>query len=717
MYRTLMDWVKYNILGVLLSRLLLLSFSILLHSPLSLAQQPVEKEFFATLFSIDELSINDNGITAPQAEHINLGDKLLYLEDSSHNLTVADILLHNSQLKWRTNNSTVPNFGYSQSVYWFKLTLENNSDITASRLLEVEYPLIDYLDLTIIHAAGRTANGAEGHTLESSSQAMVESYKTGTALPFSSRPIKHRNFLFPVEMTAHATAELLFRVESDQAIQLPVKLWTNLRLLEVDESVLLIHGLYFGLMAVMALYNLFIFLFTKDPSYLFYVCFVVSIALFQATQQGLSFQYIWPASTVWHANSTAILIATTILFSMLFVDQFLELNRTDLSSHYFTTVIAVAATLLVIATVFVPATAIMQMGILLAIPTCIGALTIGIRSWFRGHHQARYYIIAWAIFLLGTVALSLNKFGWLPRSFVTEYSSQIGSGLEVILLAIALADRINQQRRATELAQERALVNEMFARELEEKAKERLERNVAERTRELSLALKKLSHANKALESLSTTDGLTQVKNRRFFNLTIVEEWKRATRGNYPLSLLLIDLDHFKQINDRYGHMVGDECLIQTAAVIESKSRRIEDSVCRYGGEEFAVILPNIDTPTAMRIAEKIRQAIYEIAYDRDGSHFNLSASIGISTIIPSPSTSINGLITQADNALYKAKEAGRNCSIIFSSDSSNITPIHRQTSQNGSQHAPQHSSQQTLAKNTSQNAPRKINSTRSEGD
>ncbi len=613
---------------------------------------------FAQTFAINEKVtefVQPGGVGLTNTYHqdpINLGDKLLFLVDQENNLTLSDILSNNHQLKWRTNNSAVPSYGYSAAAYWFRITLFNDTEEKVHRIIEVEYPLIDYLDLAIISTDGN-----------------LKQYQTGTALPFDSRPIKHRNFLFPVDIPANETTELIFRIKSDQAIQLPLKLWTNNHLLEVDETILLVHGLYFGLMLVMALYNLFLYLFTKDLSYLFYVCFVSSITLFQATQQGLSFQFIWPSATSWHANSTAILILAAILFAMLFVNKFLDLSVTDRISHYYTTLIGLTACLLIVAILFVPATTVMQLGILLAIPTCIGALVIGIRSWYRGHKQARYYIIAWAIFLVGTVALSLNKFGWLPRSFITEYSSQIGSGLEVILLAIALADRINHQRRATELAQERALVNEMFARELEEKAKERLERSVAERTRELSLAMKKLSDANKALENLSTTDGLTQVKNRRFFNLTIIEEWKRATRNSYPLSLLFIDLDHFKQINDRYGHMVGDECLIQAASVVESQSRRMEDSVCRYGGEEFAVILPNIDSQTAVSIAEKIRVAIEEIEFCRDGNYFNLTASIGISSITPDPENGINSLITQADSALYQAKDAGRNCCMIYGDD------------------------------------------------
>lgn len=182
-----------------------------------------------------------------------------------------------------------------------------------------------------------------------------------------------------------------------------------------------------------------------------------------------------------------------------------------------------------------------------------------------------------------------------------------------------------------------------------------LDKRVAERTEALTLA-------NQRLEELSTTDSLTGLANRRHFDDILAKEWQRARRLRHPLALLMIDVDHFKQFNDTYGHLAGDDCLRQVAQILKQRLLRGSDTAARFGGEEFAVIT-SMDLEGALHIAELIRQDVENHPVSVDGvDAVHVSVSIGLSALVPDGSRSPAQLISLADEALYRAKRAGRNC-------------------------------------------------------
>jgi len=164
-----------------------------------------------------------------------------------------------------------------------------------------------------------------------------------------------------------------------------------------------------------------------------------------------------------------------------------------------------------------------------------------------------------------------------------------------------------------------------------------------------------------ALEQLATRDGLTGLANRRCFDDTLHAEWQRALRQHQPLSLLMVDVDCFKQYNDAHGHVGGDECLQRIAAAVASEMRA-NDLVARYGGEEFAVILPNQSLKGAAIVAERIRCRVESLNLPNLGAAKRfVTVSIGAATALPSPDTEPSQLIGTADAALYRAKHMGRN--------------------------------------------------------
>jgi diguanylate cyclase (GGDEF)-like protein/PAS domain S-box-containing protein len=179
------------------------------------------------------------------------------------------------------------------------------------------------------------------------------------------------------------------------------------------------------------------------------------------------------------------------------------------------------------------------------------------------------------------------------------------------------------------------------------------------------MTLQKLAQA--ALQELANHDGLTGIANRRAFDETLKLEWRRTMRDNQPLSLLMVDVDHFKHYNDNYGHLAGDECLKKVASAMSDEMHRASDVVARYGGEEFAVILPNSALEGATVVAEKLRKAVEKQRIPFVNSELgHITVSIGIAAVTPSPAGDSWQLISTADAALYRAKAAGRNRAVAL---------------------------------------------------
>jgi diguanylate cyclase (GGDEF)-like protein len=185
-------------------------------------------------------------------------------------------------------------------------------------------------------------------------------------------------------------------------------------------------------------------------------------------------------------------------------------------------------------------------------------------------------------------------------------------------------------------------------------------RNLRRQQQQLIMALEE---ANQKLQTMVALDSLTQVANRRRFDEYLTLEWQRLAQERSPLSLILADIDHFKQYNDTCGHLAGDRCLQIVAQTIRWVVEHPAALVARYGGEEFAILLPNIDLATAAQLAETIRIKVEQLTFIEGASltHDPIHLSLGVASRIPSPKAALQELVMKADHALYRAKAQGRN--------------------------------------------------------
>ena len=244
--------------------------------------------------------------------------------------------------------------------------------------------------------------------------------------------------------------------------------------------------------------------------------------------------------------------------------------------------------------------------------------------------------------------------GLISMRDVFRYSSLVIATVSTFLVVIGIFT-IRRLRREVKTRKrvERSL----------SKARNSLEEDVKSRTRELSLAYEELKQSNAKLESMSVHDSTTGISNRRKFDQTLTIEWRYSTRTQSNLSLIMIDIDYFKQYNDSYGHLKGDECLKKIAMILESAVTRKTDLVARYGGEEFVILLHDTNLKEATKIAEKCRRLVSEsnIIHQQSTIADHLTISLGVCSIVPAPNSEPTVLIETADTLLYRAKENGRN--------------------------------------------------------
>src|SRR5688572_12180202 len=281
-------------------------------------------------------------------------------------------------------------------------------------------------------------------------------------------------------------------------------------------------------------------------------------------------------------------------------------------------------------------------------PGALFILYLAINAIRQGYAPAKVFLLAWAFLLAGTALYASVSFGLLPKTFVTEYGIQIGSALEIILLSFALAYRYAKLRGE----------NERLVRE----HNEQLERHVARRTSELSTALEQLAEANQRLRESNRRDALTGLFNRRHFRDVFEHQLAHAREHAQPLGVLLIDLDHFKDVNDTHGHLAGDECLRWIGRCLQAALGEHGALLARFGGEEFVAAVPDVGGERLFELAEEVRRCIGAEPVRHAGAAIVLGASIGVYTVVPGVPCSPDEALHRADDALYAAKDRGRNC-------------------------------------------------------
>lgn len=530
-------------------------------------------------------------------------------------------------LAWTPANGHDLVFSHTQSVYWLKLQLNNSGSTRGLWYLKLDYPLLDEVTFWTSTRDGTSRKLA-----------------TGDQYPFASRGIDYRYFLLPVTLGAQEPLQVTIRIRSSGALNVPLSLETPAEVIATSNDLTLTHGLFYGALAIFAAFNLLLFFSSRTVYYFYNAFYMGAMGLFLFAMGGFANQYFWPESAGFANTSIPLALGLCALAMTLFGRSFLEVRPYTLAN----TTLKVQAWFCIVflaLTFILPYNKTIILNTVLALSVIASLLiSAGIR-WRQGYQPAIWYLLSWMVMLAGALIYALAAFGYLADFLARESLMQVTIGGQVILLNYAMVQRWR-------------LLNQKLL-EVEHKARTQLEFKVHERTSQLRNAMRELEKANRKLAALSLNDPLTGLYNRRHLDNILPELCAEARRTGQPLTLALIDADRFKAVNDTWGHGFGDTCLQLIADILSRHVKRPRDIAIRFGGEEFAVLLPGADIEGARKVCQAILDDLRNTPLDTpDGRTLTMTLSAGVAQLATPEDQS--ALFHRADDALYQAKASGR---------------------------------------------------------
>jgi len=393
-------------------------------------------------------------ITDRHFTSLNIESGVEYLRDERGEWTLHQARFQNG---WQPLDSSIAAFGFDSASYWLRFSVANYTSDPLDGLLEIAYPQLD--DVRVY----RFIN------LPTEQEKPLTEFVLGDSLPFSSRPVSHRNFVVPLPISPNSLSLIYIRVESEGALRLPLLVWNKEAFYQHRQRNLMVQGLYFGVLLVMVLYNLFIYVSVRHPSYVYYAGSVIGVGLFMGAYNGFGFQYLWPAAPAMNQWALMMSLGVYGLFNCAFTASLLHLSRNNPRFFKLVRVCAVLYAGVFFSAFVLPYHLAVLMAAVVGFSAAAISLLVGCVTFQNGLREARYHILANAtLFVIGLLVVA-EKIGILPPSGTSHNTLQVGFMVMVVLFSFALADRINQERRQKSEAQKRALENEKLAQDEHER--------------------------------------------------------------------------------------------------------------------------------------------------------------------------------------------------------------------------------------------------------
>lgn len=527
-----------------------------------------------------------------------------YIQLENKSYTLNEIQEKSKQALFSPLHKDQSNFGFTDDIFWIKVNSKSLASTEQELVLEIKYPSIDYIDIYELENQQLILKKELGD---------LRVFKQSTFMPnpsyiFSIMPGKEKVFFIKIRSSGSLNLGMSVQTTHDYNRTSSIQMkWLSF---------------YFGAVFIMLMYNFIIYLIIGNKSFLYYVLFHISYTVFALGLSGISFELFWPNTPEINRYILPVSMALTGAFSLLFTIYFLDIKNMSMKLYKFLYSLVFISFFLSLLPWFIGYSISVQ---LISLMSFFIALSLFILSlhlvFFKKNKNVLFYLIAWSFFFTGVAIAHLSNIGFIPSTNYTNFSSQIGSFFELLLLSIGLAYYYNRLK------------------------KEHIE----------------LTYTNDTLLALSHTDMLTKSYNRRYFNEQVKQYLMETSRQEKEdLALFMLDLDHFKKINDNYGHDIGDKVLISFVNICKGLIRE-DDIFARFGGEEFVLFLPHTDKLTAFKLAKKINTTLSNyIIIAAPGLHVTVSIGISCNTF------ELEKLLNEADRALYKAKNSGRNTLIVY---------------------------------------------------
>jgi diguanylate cyclase (GGDEF)-like protein len=591
-------------------------------------------------------SLDLNGLR----ENTPLGLHLKTLRTTRDDTGLTD---HIRQAYFQGGSHDALNFGYTKDRIWLKFTLSNTSDHDIERMLNIRYPLLDKITLYSdsqpepLYSLGRLLEGKNDQALD-----VPASY-----------------FVMPITVKSNSFETYYLSVESDDSLALPIYLTTQSALETQAFQYAVNFAFYIGLVITNILFAFFMTLILRDREQLYYCLFMISNHFaFFSVLEGMPNTLLGIDTLFINRDIIPFVVCFSMLLFTLFAASYLRLYSLAPKAYRLSRVLVGLMIFTLLLCFILPYFYAITLSTFASILVGMFYGSVAKTYVVRGRPGIKSFILAWGLGVAGAMIYGLKVWGIIPVNFFTSYSWHIGTLLEAAVFSAMMAYRAAQDRKERLVALQSLNKKERDLRHTQEQllatesaAKTELELQVKQRTRDLSNLLGQLEDENKSLAELSINDALTKARNRRFFNDIYPQMWNDSIEERTPISVIMLDIDHFKRVNDDYGHLCGDHCLVTLAQIMQSSVNHSTDVVCRYGGEEFAIILTRTTAEQACVVAERIRENI-EMTIITDGEHtFKVTSSFGVAGLIPTEHASPDALIALSDAALYKSKRNGRN--------------------------------------------------------
>ena len=539
-------------------------------------------------------------------DKIDLTDKSQILIDESALLELAQVsdpALGDGFVNHGKQNF---NFNNPKAAYWIRFKLSTRESASpAVWVLEVgKYfsHFFDQVDLYIPKAGTK-----EEYSVS----------KAGSGRPFAVDGYRNRSIYLKIPADFNREQFFYLRLRARVAMSEPMTLWQVERLWATSLPHLLIPVFAYGVLLAMVLYNLFILLILRDRVYLYYTLFVSSTFLWQIFAQGYVYIFFDLPPGLYQPLDY-LLAPLSGIMGILMARAVLDSNQwtPKVDRVFLLSVFGWALTGMLVLTGRFDLSNLLGNCIGLGImPFVVWATLVRIR---QGYMPARFLVPAWVFFILGMVIYLSQNLNFIPTNLWTSNATLFGSVLEAVFLSFALADRIKVLRKEKE-----------------------------------DLVISELRYKN-----LSMIDGLTGLYIRRYFDEKLKKELHLSRQMGKPLALIVMDVDNFKLVNDTHGHPQGDKVLRKLADIIRTNLRET-DVACRYGGEEFVVILPSATDDIARQVAERILNLFGQCRF-KSTPTFNCTISMGLA-LLQERDKGPGDLFQRADGALYQAKTQGKN--------------------------------------------------------
>lgn len=524
-----------------------------------------------------------------------LGEHTSYYKETATPLSLADALIAHASGKFTPSDDPILSFGIGSQPVWIHLSVSNPTQSRLARRVLIENSWLDRVDIYFIS----TNKPVAGHSL-------------GDAIPFGERPIRER-FLSVQHSFEPGHTDIFLRVQTPDPIVVPLFLLTQEEAAGREQAQGYSYGFLYGYLIALLAYNVMLYLSLRHKRHLLYAVFIAMFVTMNFGYTGHGFAWLWPEHVALQRWIVPILIVLFAASGLAFAANFLNTQSNFPRAHKTVTAIAAASMLLVALPILFADDQFYALLVAFVFVTffSFAMLALGIMSFYTGYKLSHYFILASLASMIGTAITSLSVLGLIPFDDWKFRAVEGGMLVDATLLALALAGQVRAIQIERVLSEERA-----------------------------------------------TRDPLTGLHNRRSFLEKAQPIWSVAQRNARDLSMIMLDLDHFKSINDRYGHDVGDSALVATAKALEGMVRE-GDIVARWGGEEFLVLLPETKLEFAVALAERLQTALAEIRLPSGNAEIRFTASFGVAH--KQNHKNEQSLISEADQFLYQSKNTGRN--------------------------------------------------------